>query len=615
MHFDLRPSIEAIKHRGPDDQGEFHSDRGDCHLGHVRLSILDLTSAGRQPMEDCSGNFVISFNGEIYNFRELKRDIEARYGPLSWRSETDTEVVVEGFAREGRAFLNRLNGMFALAIFDKASGVLHVLRDPLGIKPLFVTHQGGAVFFCSELKGLLALPWLRRTLREGALADQLAFMYLPEPFTFFEEFTKVEPGVCFTYRQGRQVASTRLFEHLEDPSLKLGGEEEAIVLLREHMDRAVVRQLMADVPVSLFLSGGLDSSAVAHFAVQGGAKVKSAYTIAFSEADLRLDSQGDDLRYARLMAERLGLDLQVIPAGREFMARLPELIGFMEDGFTDPSAINTYVISAAARAAGVKVMLSGQGADEYLGGYRRYQAERLLERIPSPMRLALAGVGGGLARLSSGAAGRRMERLARLAGQSPSARMLGMYTWTSPETLADLLDGRSLWSGGEIFRDRFGMDLTGDIVARMLRIDQWYDLMSLNLCYTDRMSMAVGLEARVPFLDFDLVRLMNAIPTSLKVKGREGKYVLKKAMEPHLPRSVIYREKTGFGLPLRAWLQGPVDLVDHYLDSGRIARQGRFRAAAVQRLLAEQRAGKADHAYTLFTLLCQQIWLEKSGVA
>jgi len=613
--FPIKAALAAMRHRGPDDTGTYVSETGDCRLGHVRLSVLDLSSAGHQPMTDASGRYVISYNGEVYNYKDLQRGLESRHGPVAWRSGTDTEVIVEGFAREGIPFLDRLNGIFALAIYDHQARLLHVLRDPLGIKPLFMTDQNGAVCLCSEVKGLLALPGVAASLRRESLADQLAFMYVPEPHTMYNEIRKVEPGVCLSYRDGKEVGSHALFGHLHDP-IHLSSEKDTVEQLRSTLASAVERQLMADVPVSLFLSGGLDSSAVACLAVRGGATIKSAYTIAFSEADRRHDAQSDDLHYARVMADILGLDLCVIPASEDFLGLLPRLIPFMEDGFTDPAAINTYLISKGARDTGVKVLLSGQGADEYLGGYRRYQAEKLLRRVPAPVRQAIGTIGRTAAphvpqRLNS--VSRRLSRFADLASRSPMERLLGMYTWTSPAAIEDLLVDPAPWHGPQALAAAFDAHRSEDMLDAMMTLDHHYDLMSLNLCYTDRMSMATGVEARVPFLDFDLVRLMNAIPASLKLRNGEGKYVLKRAMEGLLPREVIYREKAGFGLPIRAWMQRGSQWLDRYFDGKRIERQGIFRAATIRRLVDAQRQGKADHANTLFTLLCQQVWLEASS--
>jgi asparagine synthase (glutamine-hydrolysing) len=260
-------------------------------------------------------------------------------------------------------------------------------------------------------------------------------------------------------------------------------------------------------------------------------------------------------------------------------------------------------------------MLSGQGADEYLGGYRRYEAAWLLAKIPNLLRIALIHLG----RLSTYlvpnnriAFKRRLLRLIDLAKLSPTMRMLGMYTWTSPTLINKLLPNNSPWLGSYIFEELFDSYLDKEIIDIMMLVDHHYDLMSLNLCYTDRMSMAVGVEARVPFLDFELVKVMNTIPTSLKVYKGQGKYIFKKAMEPYLPKEVIHRDKAGFGLPLRAWLREEQDILNHYFDFKKIKQQGLFDSKIIENLLVSQNFGREDHTYSIYSLLNQQIWLEHS---
>ena len=614
--FAIDRMLDQIKHRGPDDQGVFSSADGTCHFGHVRLSIIDLSAAGHQPMFDATGRFVISYNGEIYNYLELKRRLEETYGAIGWKSTSDTEVILEGFAREGIAFLSRLNGIFALAIFDSKKSALFVLRDPLGIKPLFVTRQGESILFCSELKGLLALPALKRTLRQQSLADQLALMYVPEPHTLFEEFSKVGPGICTTYVEGREVASCSVFDHLAAP-IEFSTEEEIIGRFSADFSAAVKRQLVSDVPVSLMLSGGLDSSAVAQEVMRAGGNVRDAYTISYSQEDRRLDQQSDDLFYAKLVAKKLGVELKVIPAQSGFLALLPNLAGFLEDGISDPAAINTFLICEAARKRGVKVMLSGQGADEFLGGYRRYSAERMIGRMPGAFRLPAKLAGSLLPGSLPGrfnATARRVKRLLLLAGERRKERLLGMYMWNSPARIAGLFrDTKRVAVGEDLTRlfDELGYD---DVTRTMMQVDQKYDLMSLNLTYTDRMSMAVGVEARVPFLDFELVRTMNSIPSTMKMKGGVPKYVLKKAMEPYLPREVVHREKAGFGLPIRAWMRSENKIFNHYFDPARIRTQGIFDPDALAGMFDENLRGKGDHSNVLFSMLCIQVWLESQNL-
>jgi asparagine synthase (glutamine-hydrolysing) len=565
-------------------------------------------------MADASGRYVLCYNGEVYNFRELRAYLERRHGPVSWRGSSDSEVIVEGFARDGVAFLDRLNGMFALVLYDVQERLMYLLRDPIGIKPLFVTEQLGSVYLCSEIKGLLALPGLRFDLRTSALREQLSFMYVPEPHTPYQQIHKLEPGVCMIYREGRLVSCQRLFGHLL-PGAQLRSEDEAVDALRAAFDAAVRRQMMGDVPVSMFLSGGLDSSAVALHAVNAGTVLKDAYTIAFHQDDRWHDAQSDDLHYARIIARRLGIELKVITAERDFLGLLPDLVRFMEDGFSDPAAINTYLISAGARRDGVKVLLSGQGADEYLGGYRRYLAAKGLAALPRSLRAVLGFLPGVMPAALPGrlnAPYRRVRRLAQLAAQTPQARLKAMYNWSPDATVRGLLHDDSASIADAEFDAHAVRHDHPDMLETMMAMDRQYDLLSLNLCYTDRMSMAASVEARVPFLDFDLVRTMNAIPMAMKVQGRQGKHVLKRAMTPALPREIVYREKAGFGLPIRAWLRQSNGLLDHYLATKRLQQQGLYNAGAVQQLLAEQFSGRADHSYTVLTLLCQQLWLERS---
>jgi asparagine synthase (glutamine-hydrolysing) len=612
LAWNVEGPLRSLEHRGPDGSGTFSSEGGDCHLGHSRLSILDLSESGAQPMRDSTGRYVISYNGETYNFRELRQYLSRKYDIHGWRSESDTEVIVEGFAREGADFLGRLNGIFALTIYDRHSRTLHVLRDPLGIKPLFVTRQHGAAIFASELKGLRAFPSLAFTRRMQSLADQLSYMYVPEPFTPFEEVRKVEPGTLYAYRSGERISEKALFASLHDP-LSLGSDEEIVEGMYEKLSAAVRRQLVSDVPVSLMLSGGLDSSAIAFEVVKSGADVRDAYTISVSDEDRAHDQQGDDLRFARMMADRLGLNLKVIHASSDFTELLPGLIGHLEDGVSDPAAINTYLICKAARETGVKVMLNGQGADEYLCGYRRYLAEQILERVPGLLRRPLSYFNEAIPARVPGrlnAVSRRAKRLLSLASEEPRQRLRGLYTWNSPEVISglfDVQDGISV--GGDLTRHFESLEGLTTVDA-MMEVDHRFDLMSLNLTYTDRMSMAAGVEARVPFLDLELVRYMNSIPARLKLKRTTLKYVLKKAMEPYLPRDVIYRPKTGFALPIRAWMREDNAMVRDLLSADRIRRQGLFSPDAVQTMCAEQFSGKREHSNTLFSLLCLQLSLD-----
>lgn len=615
--FSLSPVLHSISHRGPDDNGHWASTAQDCHLGHVRLSIVDLSSNGHQPMTDASGRFVMVYNGEVYNFQALKSALETAHGTISWRSHSDSELIVEGFAREGADFLSKLNGIFALAIYDSYEQRLLVLRDPMGIKPLYFTAQNGSVYFCSEVKGLLAFPNIQRTIRKQSLADVLTFMYVPEPYTMYNEIHKVEPGQYICFERGIQVASGWLFNHLTEP-MDLGTDDEMIEQFQEVFSKSVQRQLMGDVPVSLFLSGGLDSSAVAYETVTHGADVKDAYTIAFNSEDAKYDGQSDDLHYAKVISDKLDIKLNVIEAKQNLLEMLPELSPYMEDGLADPACINTYIIAKAARDNGVKVMLSGQGADEFLGGYRRYMAEKMYRTLPNLLLKGLA-VGGKL--IPNSVPGRfndkvrRLKKLTNTAALPEAERLLSLYLWNTPKVMAGLFQDSSDISIGQSHIDLFSQHQNLDIVDAMMKVDQKYDLMSLNLAYTDKMGMMAGLEARVPFLDFELIKLMNSVPVGMKLRSGTQKYILKKAMEPYLPHEVIYRQKAGFALPIRAWLKAPSELTKHYLDSERIRRQGIFNPQALASICQEQFSGQRDHTYMLFAMLSLQIWLDANDIS
>jgi len=606
-------ALKAIEHRGPDDHGSYFSNDRSVYLGQARLSIIDLSEAGHQPMTDSSGRFVLSYNGELYNFRKLRKELESAHSDLTFKSDSDTEVVLEGFAREGTDFLAKMNGMFALGIHDTKLDTLTVLRDPVGIKPLYMTHQLDSFYFSSELKALLQLKKLTRTFRTQSFADQLAYTYIPEPYTAYEEFTKMEAGVCKVFSRGQCVSSQYLYSKLHE-HIAISSEADAITRLQNEFELSVQRQLVSDVPMSLFLSGGLDSSAIAYQCVKSGAKIDSAYTISFSDQDLKLDQQGDDLKYARIMAGNLGLDLRVIQPSSDVLTTLADVVPFLDDITSDPAVLNTYLICEAARADGIKVLLSGQGADEYMGGYRRYVAEKNMRRLP-PGAKALSGmlnrcVGNIEVSGRFNATARRVKRILSAASMEERDRLLSLYIWANPDLICGLFRGKNnVDVGGDLLK-MFEHSQDLPIVDAMLKVDQHYDLMSLNLTYTDRMSMASGVEARVPYLDFELVRLMNSIPHQMKVKGATQKYILKKAFKPYLPKEVVHRSKAGFGLPIRSWLKKRTDLTDYYFGRQRIAEQGLYEPSMFEKVCHEHYEKNIDHSYLLYSMLVQQMWLD-----
>lgn len=606
--------LQSISHRGPDNSNFYSSDKKDVVLGHVRLSILDVTSAGNQPMIDKTSRYVMVYNGEVYNYHELKIGLEKKFGRIEWESSSDSEVILEGFSRENASFLDKLNGIFSILIYDIKEHLLHVLRDPIGVKPLYYTTQNGDTFFCSEIKGLLKINNVKRTLRLQSLSDQIALMYTPEPFTMYNEFFKVERGVHYIYKDGMKISEQKLYSHLNQ-RITFGNESEILKRFTDTFKKAVNRQLIADVPVSLFLSGGLDSSSIAYEAINQGANIHSAYTISYSNRDQQHDGQSSDLFFAKKIAKQLKLDLRVIEADQDFMTLLPGLIEFMEDGISDPAAINTYLICKSARQDGIKVLLSGQGADEYLCGYRRYIAEKYLQNMPAVFKKSLSTIGTILPNNMPGplnALTRRIKRLAYAAGQDEIARLSGYFMWDSPTQIKKLFKHEERFLPGNALSIFFEKNKHLSPINRLLAADQQFDLLALNLAYSDKMSMAVGVEARVPFLDFELVRLMNSLPEKMKIRGNTQKYILKKVMEDKLPNEVIYRSKAGFALPIRSWFKQKNSFIEYYFDREKLKRQDIFNADEIIALYQDQLTGRKDNSYILFALLCQQIWLEKN---
>ena len=615
--YPINNALNGIIHRGPDSKGTFLSDNKECHMGHVRLSILDTSIAGYQPMEDSSGRYIISFNGEIYNYLELKSDLISKYKSIKFKTSTDTEVILEGFAREGKNFFSKLNGMFAFGIFDKKENILYVLRDPLGVKPLFYTNQNESWFFSSELKGLTNIPNLKKTLNLQSLADQLSYMYVPEPNTLYKEYYKMEPGFLNMFHKGKKISKEYLYQSLYN-KIEFNSQTEVLETFNATFSKSIKRQLISDVPVSIMLSGGIDSSAIAHEVNSQSGNIKDAYTITLSSKDNKYDQQSNDFYYAKLIANKYNLKLNPIIAEKSFLSYIKDLSNFLEDGISDPAAINTYLISKEARKNGIKVLLTGQGADEYLYGYRRYFAESFFQKIPYSIKKSIAFTEKFIPNNFPGflnSSIRRLKTISILAGEeNNSDRLLRMYLTNSSEKISNLfLNNNEIDVGGSFKKLLFKIKDENPL-QKMMKIDQNYDLLSLNLAYTDRMSMASGVEARVPFLDFDLVRIMNSISPSLKLKKGTTKYLLKQSMKGHLPKEVVNREKAGFFLPIRSWLRNESELTKELFDKDKLKKQGIFNPEKVEILCQEQFNNKKDNANLMFSFLCIQEWLNNNGI-
>ena len=602
----------AVAHRGPDDAGEWHSPDGKVGLAHRRLSIIDLSPLGHQPMVDASGAAVIVFNGEIYNFRELRAQLEAK--GHRFRSQSDTEVLLVLYRARGEAMLSLLNGIFAFAIFDQADRTLFLACDAMGVKPLYISEGRDGFVFASELKALAACPGLMGALDVAALFRYLGFLWSPGGATPFKGVRRLEPGEALRVKDGRIARRWRWAAPAStNPPIVL-DEAEAVRSVQAGLRTAVRRQMVADVPVGAFLSGGLDSSAVVAMAREVSPDI-DCFTI--DSGSVRDSGVIDDLPYAREVARHLGVKLHEIRVDSSRMAAdLERMVFQLDEPLADPAPLNVLYISQLARQHGVKVLLSGAGGDDLFTGYRRHRAlmlERYWAWMPQAARQGLRSMASRFGQ--GGALGRRVAKAFAHADLPPDKRLVGYFLWADPARVLSLFapEHRAALANEVMtapLDDYLGALAPGlPPLQRMLALEQRFFLTDHNLLYTDKMSMAAGVEVRVPFLDNELVTLANALPPGLKQRGAEGKWVLKKAMEPYLPREVIYRPKTGFGAPLRRWLRHELrEWVGDILSTDTLRRRGLFDPKAVAALVADDQAGRVDAAYTILGLVCIEVW-------
>lgn len=600
-------------HRGPDGQGQYRDPDIPLELGHVRLSILDLSPSGHQPMMDEDRSVVLVFNGEIYNYRELRADLEA--SGVRFRGHSDTEVLLALYLRDGATMLPKLNGIFAFSVWDRRRQELFLARDALGVKPLYYAESAAGFAFASEIKALLPLLGANRELDPASLHRYLSFLWCPGEGTPLRAIRKLPPGEAMVVRE-RRVA--RRWQWYQLPVFRVQqdnmGEASAIRGTETALRTAVHRQLVADVPVGAFLSGGLDSSAVVAMARE---QVPDIQCFTIEPSGGAEEGQTDDLPYARRVARHLGVPLDVVSINAARMAAdLETMVYQLDEPVADPASLNVLYISRLARDNGIKVMLSGVGGDDLFTGYRRHRAldyDHAWSYLPTSWLDALEHVTAGLDQRRP--VFRRLAKLFSGAGLVGDARLANYFIWAREARLMELYTQEFRAAIGPQPATQPMLDFLARLpdqtprLERLLALEQRFFLTDHNLPYTDKMSMAAGVEVRVPFLDLDLVDFASSIPPRFKQQGSVGKWVLKKAMEPYLPREVIYRPKTGFGAPLRRWMRHELrELLIDALSTESLRRRGMFDPVAVQRLIHDNDAGRVDAAYTLLSLLCIEIW-------
>lgn len=616
----LEPMCLAMAHRGPDDQGAWADEVQQVGLGHRRLSIIDLSPAGHQPMSNEDGSIWLAYNGEVYNFQEHRERLTAK--GHTFRGHSDTEVLVHLYEEKGEDFLKELNGIFALALWDSNRRRLLLARDHAGIKPLYYWRDGRRLFFASEIKALLRVPGVPRRLNARKVPEFLRFLWVPGEETMFEGIRKLEPGHYMTWQDGQ--TETRLWFRLAYEPDDSVCEAEWVERVHDGLLGTIRRQMVSDVPLGAFLSGGADSSSiVACMRRMVGDRPITCYTASFRPGDMVRDQFVEDYPYARKVADHLGVHLKSFEFRADMISLLPKMIYHMDEPDADPAAIPSYLISKFAREDGTTVLLSGTGGDEVFLGYRSHQAYRQYSRIDwlprwltgPPLRAMAAGAA--LALGSQSALARRLSKFRRGLLARGLERHLELADWSSPQIRDTIfasgfgaaLGDQQRWPACmQKYWDAF--EGTGELNRHSHLLTQTF-LAAHNFLYTDKTSMATSIEVRVPFMDVELMRLAARIPERYKLCGSVTKYVLKKAMERYLPPDILYRSKTGFGAPLRKWVAEDLrPTIGELLGPSRLVQRGIFQPQVVERLLREHEANKADHAYLIYALLTLELWLQ-----
>lgn len=615
----------AIEHRGPDAGGIWYDGGAGIGLSHRRLSIVDLSPAGHQPMVSASDRYVIAFNGEIYNHQRLRSELTSTCQSPSWRGHSDTETILAGFDAWGiQGTVERTIGMFAFAVWDKQTRSLTLGRDRIGEKPLYYGWQGDTFLFGSELKALKAHPAFKGEVDRDAVCLFLRHNYIPAPYSIYRGIRKLEPGCLLSISLSKPEPKVWPYWSAVQAMTVRGGQSsftpnEVVDELERLAKDAIAQQMMADVPLGAFLSGGVDSSTVVALMQAQSSRPIKTFSIGFNEEGY------NEAEHAKAVARHLGTDhTELYVTAEQAMAVIPRLPSMYCEPFSDSSQIPTFLVSQLAKQH-VTVSLSGDAGDELFCGYSRYQMTsslwRKLSMLPAPLRGVaakvitavpphswdrMAGLFPGAARFSN--LGDKLHKGARvLSSRSVDELYLGLVSHhQNPSALViGGIEPATLLTGN-------APDLTGlSDVHRMMALDQMTYLPDDILAKVDRAAMAVSLETRVPFLDHRIVEFAWRLPLSMKLRDGQSKWPLRQVLYRHVPRELIDRPKMGFGIPLHDWLRGPLrEWAESLLDESRLRQEGIFEPLPIRQLWAEHQSGTRNWAYLLWDVLMFQAWQE-----
>ncbi len=609
----LAGQMNAVQaHRGPDGQGIFESEGDGLALAHVRLSILDTSDAAAQPMISDDGRYVLSYNGEIYNFPDIKKDLEAK--GHSFTSSGDTEVILKGFIEYGADILPRLDGIFALALWETQKKTLLLARDHLGIKPLYYYQtEDGVLVFASEIKAICAHPDVKRTANLKAIHEHLGFSYAIGNHTALEGVMRLPAGHVMTIRTGSTDA-------VSTPFWSMYETHEAFDL-KTSLAQSVRRQMVSDVPLGSFLSGGLDSSLITSLAARHTSdKALECFTITYPPEDNTLDQMVEDAPYAEVVSKALDVPLNASEVNPDVTDMLPKLIWHMDEPVSDPAIITCYMLAHEAHKKGMKVMLSGQGADEVFCGYHRYRvmcATSWCHKLPQALRNAMATIIEKLPSAKSGKIGalsRRVKKALSDLDQNTEQRFLKLAA-TAPDTddLNVFADGFKV-AVNDSFTEQAAHNIEG--VSTGLRKLQAHDLSSYmpnhNLLYSDKMGMATGVEVRVPLLGIEVVKSAMSAPISSLVNMMQSKRSLRAAAKDIVPDTVISRPKAGFGAPYRMWLRRDLEgLWSEIMSEEAVKARGWFNYDAIKDIRERSQSGSQDLYMLQWSLITLEIWAKQ----
>lgn len=599
----IEEMCQLLAHRGPDGQGTHCA--GPIGFGHRRLAIIDLSPLGRQPMVSTDGACLVTFNGEIYNFRELRAELQSK--GHQFRSQSDTEVILAAYREYGVACVEHLAGMFALAIWDAPAQRLVIARDRVGKKPLFYRMDGDGIAFASEPKAFLAEPGFVPDVDLQAISQYLSFQYVPAPRSGFKGVSKLPPAHVLVVEGGR-VSVERYWKLSYARKLRI-ADHEALEAVSEGLRRAVRRRMISDVPLGAFLSGGIDSGLIVSYMAESQTAPVRTFSIGFEQKEY------NELPAARLVAQRYGTTHQEFVVRPDAIGLLPHLVWHYGEPFADSSALPTYVLAQLTRQH-VTVALNGDGGDENFAGYDRYFASVLaqrIDRVPAPMRRALGAVATGMGRAFPARSLQRAARFAARLDESYGRRYASWIMHFEPDMKARLCTPEFLAAttedSVELLEQAFHSSDAATLLERTMDVDMRTYLPDDLLVKVDVATMAHGLEGRSPFLDHELMEFVATLPTHVKLRGREKKFLLRELAATRLPAELLSLPKKGFGVPIDQWFQHELrDFTRETLLDGTLGRRGYFEMAVVERLIDEHVSGRGRWQYQLWNLVMLELW-------